>query len=256
MNRYEELLSRNWGFISESDQEKIKKVRILLVGCGLGSQVAILATRTGFTKFTLCDGDVVEIHNLNRQAFRQKDLGKNKADVLRNLIQEINPEAEIEVYPRFIEKEETIKELVAKAEIIVNMADPTEALYLIERIARKERKSTIHPLNYGFGGWVLVVTPESPSLEDILGGCPIGPEFYQQLIQKTGGFNRFSQYLIEFLKSPANLERKIETFPQLGVAAYITAALIVTVAIKLITGSPIKTAPEPITIDIFVATSP
>ena len=255
MSSYKELFSRNLGFITELEQEKIKRNQILLIGCGLGSQIAILVARTGFTRFILCDGDVVEIHNINRQAFSQNHLGRNKAEALRDLILEINPEAEIEVYSQFIKEEKVIRGLVRKSDIIVNMADPTESFYLIERIARNERKSTIHPLNYGFGGWVLVITSESPSIEEILGGCPIGFEFYQQLIQKTGGLNRFPPYFIEFIEKYNELTEGSYTFPQLGIAAYLNSALIVTIAIRLTLGLPLKIAPEPITLDVFALTS-
>lgn len=74
--RYEELVSRYKFIIPKKLQDKIKKCRIFLLGCGLGAQIGLLATRTGFMNFILIDGDKVTFDNLNHQAFRYEYLGK------------------------------------------------------------------------------------------------------------------------------------------------------------------------------------
>lgn len=61
----------------------------------------MLAARTGFTKFILADGDKMEVNNLNRQPFSLCQTGRNKAGATAELIKEVNPEAEIEVFPQF-----------------------------------------------------------------------------------------------------------------------------------------------------------
>jgi molybdopterin-synthase adenylyltransferase len=90
---YEELVKSNWGFVSVEAQTKIRTAKVLLAGCGLGSNIAILAARTSFTNFILADGDKIELGNLNRQAFRLEHLGRNKADVAAELLSEVNPQA-------------------------------------------------------------------------------------------------------------------------------------------------------------------
>jgi tRNA A37 threonylcarbamoyladenosine dehydratase len=99
---YAELVCRNMGFLNAQEQEKIKKTKILIAGCGLGSNIATVAGRTGFSHFILVDGDKVEITNLNRQAFRLNQVGMNKAEATGQLIKEINDQAEIEIFPHFI----------------------------------------------------------------------------------------------------------------------------------------------------------
>jgi len=103
---YEELVKSNWGFISAESQEKIRHSRVLLAGCGLGSNIAVLAARSGFTKFVLADGDRVELSNLNRQTFRLEHLGVNKAEVVARLVYEINPQAEVDTFSQFITTKE------------------------------------------------------------------------------------------------------------------------------------------------------
>ena len=46
----------------------------------------------------LIDFDKVEISNLNRQlSYLEKDIGENKAEVLKRNIQKINPESDVSI---------------------------------------------------------------------------------------------------------------------------------------------------------------
>ena len=67
--------------------------RIHIIGCGsVGSTLAENLARCGVTKMTLYDFDTVEPHNIVNQMFRQKDIGRNKAEALKDILEEINPE--------------------------------------------------------------------------------------------------------------------------------------------------------------------
>jgi tRNA A37 threonylcarbamoyladenosine dehydratase len=61
----EERYARNRIYLSEDEQSKLKKIRLLLGGAGIGSVVAECALRLGIENITIVDGDVVEISNLN-----------------------------------------------------------------------------------------------------------------------------------------------------------------------------------------------
>lgn len=70
--------------------------RIHIIGCGsVGSTIAELISRHGLTNVTLYDFDQVERHNLANQMFRHKDIGRPKAEALRDMLLEISPDMEI-----------------------------------------------------------------------------------------------------------------------------------------------------------------
>lgn len=76
--------------------------RIHIVGCGsVGSTIAENLARCGVTKMTLWDFDTVENHNIVNQMFRQQDVGKPKADALKDILTDINPDIidQIELRP-------------------------------------------------------------------------------------------------------------------------------------------------------------
>jgi molybdopterin/thiamine biosynthesis adenylyltransferase len=65
------------------NQEALSKARVLMIGAGgLGGEIGEALVRKGVGSLTLCDFDLVEVSNLNRQLFNEKDLGKPKAHAL------------------------------------------------------------------------------------------------------------------------------------------------------------------------------
>ncbi len=84
-------LSKSYEFF----QPELVTERIHIIGCGsVGSTLAENLARCGLTKMTLWDFDTVEAHNIANQMFRQQDLNKPKVEALRDILVEINPEAE------------------------------------------------------------------------------------------------------------------------------------------------------------------
>lgn len=87
------LYDRNAIYVSKANQSTIKNYRILSAGCGIGSNITECALRLGFENLTLIDGDKVELSNLNRQNYRQQDIGVDKTEALRDRLLSINSEA-------------------------------------------------------------------------------------------------------------------------------------------------------------------
>jgi len=249
---YQLLTKRNKGLIDDKLQQQIKKTRILLIGCGLGSQIAILAARTGFEKFILCDGDKVELHNLNRQDFDLKDLGKNKARVLKQKIKRINQNSKISLHPKFIASEKEIEALISKSDIIINMADPGKINYFIDSLAKKQRKPVFFPLNFVLGGFLLVFTPKSPSLEKIIGKTEEG-QIFERLVMNSlkklpSKFMKDKNF-IKYAGLYGRIFRNGKDIPQTGISSNITSALVIKYILRWADKKPFPIAPQPILID-------
>ena len=78
-------------------QEKIMNTSISIIGCGgLGTTAAQYLTMSGIGEILLVDDDSVCLSNLNRQTlFSEKDLGGNKAEVLKKSLKRINPKSKL-----------------------------------------------------------------------------------------------------------------------------------------------------------------
>ena len=76
---------------------KLSSCNVAVFGIGgVGGYVSEALARSGVGKHTLIDGDVVSVSNINRQIIAlTSTVGKFKADVMKERILDINPDAEV-----------------------------------------------------------------------------------------------------------------------------------------------------------------
>lgn len=133
----EDLLKRNVKGISK----KLKKTRVCILGLGgLGSNVAVLLTRSGIGYLKLVDFDIVEASNLNRQQYRISHIGIKKTEAMKSIIREINPFVEVDILDIKVDRE-NIYSIVGDIEIVVEAFDraETKAMILEELLTDKNK---------------------------------------------------------------------------------------------------------------------
>lgn len=104
--------SRTEILIGKKAIEKLENANVILYGIGgVGSYVAEALARAGVGNLTLVDNDVITCSNINRQIHATtKTVGKNKVDVMKKRIQEINPSANVTVFVKKEKEEDLINE--------------------------------------------------------------------------------------------------------------------------------------------------
>lgn len=164
----EDLYSRNRFYITQKEQELIRNTRLLFGGAGIGSNIAECALRFGFERITLIDGDKVEMSNLNRQNYQRSDIGKYKAEALADRLLKINPDADIKFHCEYI-SEDNISRLVDNCDIAVNALDFRNDIPLkFDERCRAMNVPILHPYNFGWGGLLMIVTPDSLPISSIM----------------------------------------------------------------------------------------
>lgn len=257
------FLSRNWGLISPELQESLRNQVIFAVGVGLCSEMVLQACRLGFRNFIVADGDIVEISNLNRQAFTCAQIGRNKAEATAELLQAVVPHVNVEVIPKFLDAS-SYRPLLSQATIVINSIDfDNSVLFTLNHDACSFGKPVLCPLNLGWGSAVLIFSPNSPSLESFLGlndrdqpcsglaiehGISSATNVLERLISSIfarvpGGV---PDYLTEL--SAHFMRRTVSddwpSNPQLGPTTAVTAAMLVRAAVAVVAGEPIRVVPE------------
>lgn len=170
MTNYKELFQRNYGIFSEREQEKIKNLRILIIGCGgIGATVAIMLARSGVSYFTLVEFDAYSPSNMNRQiGCFVNTLGRNKADVIKEDILRINPDATVTIYEKRLSHRE-IADLIIDVDMVFPAADDFAFSLFVFRDAKKLRKPALMVVPSGTWAHVSIIKPDRPSPEDIEG---------------------------------------------------------------------------------------
>ena len=89
--------TRSLPLIGEDGLARLAACRVTVVGLGgVGGYVVEVLARSGVGALTLIDGDKVEESNLNRQiAALSKDIGRYKAEVLAERVDQINPRCKV-----------------------------------------------------------------------------------------------------------------------------------------------------------------
>lgn len=86
-------------YLSKDQINRIQSKHIGIGGAGgLGSNVAMILVRTGFTNLEILDQDVIEPSNLNRQQYFLNEIGRSKVLTLEERLLQINPEVNIIVH--------------------------------------------------------------------------------------------------------------------------------------------------------------
>jgi hypothetical protein len=134
---YAEFTTRNIGFVSAAEQERLRQSCVFVCGVGgMGGAALMAIARAGVGRLIIADVDAFEISNLNRQVFAFTDtVGRPKAEAAGEAVRRINPDAEIEVlgpaWPEAIEK------IAERAAVFVNGTDDLAAGLLLYRTARE-----------------------------------------------------------------------------------------------------------------------
>jgi adenylyltransferase/sulfurtransferase len=222
MDRYhrQTLLSR----IGEDGQRRLQSARVLLVGCGaLGTVIADQLVRGGVGMLRLCDRDLVELTNLQRQMlFDEADAaaGTPKAVAAATRMARINSSIVIE--PHVVDVHSgNIEPLMDGVDLVLDGTDNVETRYLINDAAVKHGIPWIYGGCVGTSGRVATIIP-------IKGAC------LRCLFPQPPG--------------PGELPT-CDTAGVLAAAASVVASLQVAAAYKVLLGDP--SAAEMISIDLW-----
>lgn len=85
--------------LGEASMAALRQAKVAIFGIGgVGGHVAEALARSGVGAFVLVDRDVVSVSNINRQIIATtRTVGRSKAQLMKERILEINPEASVEV---------------------------------------------------------------------------------------------------------------------------------------------------------------
>jgi len=89
--------------IGQNNVDKLKTRRVAVFGIGgVGGHTAEALCRCGVGKIDIFDGDVVDITNINRQIIAtHRTIGRDKTDVMRERLLDINPDTVVEAHKVF-----------------------------------------------------------------------------------------------------------------------------------------------------------
>lgn len=239
--------SRNLGLISEQEQKKICNASVLIAGVGgMGGVAAEILIRMGVGTIKICDHDIYEETNFNRQLHSNiNTIGKYKVDVLKEEFLKINPNLKIETFREGVTTK-NIHQLLDGVQVVINGMDRMYFSLILERAAREKKLTIVDAWLTPYAS-VFVMTPDSPHWEEFMDlptqGIPmdkITEDMCKKAVEKEieYTFSHFTPYEIidrECVRDIANDKR---VRPSLAPVVWLSGVMMANETIKVITGIP------------------
>jgi adenylyltransferase/sulfurtransferase len=144
-------------------QQKLLRAHALVIGAGgLGSPAALYLAASGVGRITICDGDKVDLTNLQRQIVHDTpSIGTEKAESARRTLARINPEVRVVPIARRVASEE-LGELVKKVDVVLDCSDNFATRHAVNRACVLHRKPLVSGAAIRFDGQVAVFDLRRP----------------------------------------------------------------------------------------------
>ena len=141
----------------EEAQERLLRAHALVVGAGgLGSAALLYLASSGMGRITVCDGDRVELTNLQRQVVHRHDsIGKAKAASAAATLAAINPEIHVEALEERAGPER-LAALVRTADVVLDCSDNFSTRHALNRACVAARKPLVSGAGIRFDGQIAV----------------------------------------------------------------------------------------------------
>lgn len=164
---YEDLFTRNIGFIDENEQLLLRTARIAVLGVGgMGGAIAEILVRAGVGAIHILDKDAFEPSNNNRQIYaRVETWGQAKVDVTAKALRSIHPGLDVRVEDHF--GEDNVDRVLDGVDVAVNGMDEVPACLRLWRAARARRIPVVDAWSAPLPN-VFVLSPGDPLPEEFL----------------------------------------------------------------------------------------
>ena len=143
--------------IGVEGQERLIDARALVVGAGgLGSPAALYLAAAGVGTIVLCDGDRVDLTNLQRQILHHTpSVGRLKVESGRDTLRLINPEVEVVCLAHRLVGG-ALDEQVAAATVVLDCSDNFATRHAVNRACVAHRKPLVSGAAIRFDGQISV----------------------------------------------------------------------------------------------------
>lgn len=158
---------KNAGIIDSKTFEVIQKLHVLIVGVGgIGGHLANHLVRLGVSHIHLCDYDVFQPSNINRQLFsKNTNLDQLKVDVIKESLKDVRTDVKLISYPCRIE--DLDHDVWSSINIVFDALDTPVTKIWLEKMATRFRIPLIHGAIAGWFGQVGIIVPGAHMIDQI-----------------------------------------------------------------------------------------
>ncbi|WP_414469778.1 HesA/MoeB/ThiF family protein [Methanobacterium sp. ACI-7] len=182
---YWEIVSRQMGVVTKSEQERLRDAKITVIGCGgIGGATTEMLVRMGIGNLTIIDKDAFDVSNINRQLMSSfYSVGKSKVNTTYETLKSINPFVNIIPFEEELD-ESNVEKIVKDSDIVIDALDNLVTRIILSRYAYNSGIPFVHGAIHGTMGQISVFTEDTPTYEEIFKLPSLGKELTDEVIGK------------------------------------------------------------------------
>jgi len=183
---YWEIVSRQMGVVTKSEQERLRDAKITLIGCGgIGGATAEMLVRMGIGNLKIIDKDSFDVSNINRQLMSSfYSVGKSKVNVTYETLKSINPFTKITAVEEEV-NEGNVDKIIENSDMVIDALDNLITRITVSRKANELDIPFIHGAIHGTMGQISVFTNETPTYEELFKLPSSGKDLTSEVIKKV-----------------------------------------------------------------------
>lgn len=146
-----EELSRTSALIGESNVQKLKEKKVIVLGVGgVGGYVCEALARTGVGQIDLVDSDKISLSNINRQIIAlHSTVGQKKVEVMKSRIGDINKDIVVNAFDKFITKDNLDEFNLKNYDYVIDAIDTVSSKIAIAELCYNEGINVISSMGAG-----------------------------------------------------------------------------------------------------------
>jgi molybdopterin/thiamine biosynthesis adenylyltransferase len=249
---YATAFSRNLGWVTADEQQRLRRSRIAIAGLGgVGGSHLLTLVRLGIGAFNLADPDRFELANFNRQAgANMNSVGAQKVTTLATLAREINPELDLRLFEDGVSAS-GVDFFLDGVDVYVDGLDffAFEARSAVFAACRERRIPAITVAPLGMGAALLNFMPDGMSFEEYFRwtGCRDEEKAVRFLVGLAPALLQRA-YLVDRERVDLGSQRG----PSTAMACELCAGIAATEALKVLLGrGTLIAAPRGVQFDAF-----
>lgn len=231
---YSVAFSRNIGWATPDEQSRLRQSRVAIAGMGgVGGAHLVTLARLGVSRFHIADFDTFSVHNFNRQsgAF-MSTVGAEKALTMERIVRDINPEADIRIFPSGV-LGSNVDRFLEGVDVYVDGIDffALEARRMVFAACRRRGVPAVTAAPLGMGFSFLYFDPKGMSFESYFKLEGYGRE--EQFARFIAGLSP-AMLQRHYLVAPEAVDFKAQRGPSTVMACDFCAGVVGTAVLKLV----------------------
>ncbi len=244
---------RNIGLLTEDEQRRLLSSRVAVAGAGgVGGLHVLTLARLGIGAFTLADPDTFEAVNVSRQfGAARSTFNRNKAEVLAEMVKDINPAAQVTVFKEGID-ESNVDTFLEGADLFVDGIDffEFEARRLLFVKSREKGIYAVTAAPLGFGSTVQIFAPTGMSFDEYF-GIEDAMTYEEKVAAFAVGLAPRPFHIRYMDLSRVNFAAK--SGPAVSPSCTLAASFVATEAVKILTGKgEVEPVPAYVQMDLLL----